>query len=243
MDNNFENVEVKESQAAELESIKELFYAGEQRLVGIKDNVVSFSCDRCEEIGTINKEGETEGHETYDWISEGIKKILSENNFKDMEFSKKDWEEYENSFKNKTNAELQEIIRNMLKKYNKNRNVYFTTDKSIISESEEKEGVYKFLCVREDEFKGFVTGNPYESYVCHDAGTEETKAGSPTFLYIPLFVLQRFLMMLDSEEKEFEITTDEVPENVREYLLNSSIFEGDEKLYDYAVHGIGEYKI
>ena len=52
-DNNFENVEVKESQAAELESIKELFYAGEQRLVGIKDNVVSFSCDKCEEIGTI----------------------------------------------------------------------------------------------------------------------------------------------------------------------------------------------
>ena len=50
-------------------------------------------------------------------------------------------------------------------------------------------------------------------------------------------------MMLDSEEKKFEITTDEVPENVREYLLNSCIFEGDEKLYDYAVHGIGEYKI
>lgn len=243
MDNNFENVEVKESQAAELESIKELFYAGEQRLVGIKDNVVSFSCDRCEEIGTINKEGETEGHETYDWISEGIEKILSENNFEDMEFSKKDWEEYENSFKNKTNAELQEIIRNMLKKYNKNRNVYFTTDKSIISESEEKEGVYKFLCVREDEFKGLVTGNPYKPHVFHDPGTEETKAGNPTFLYIPLFVLQRFLMMLDSEGKEFEITTDEVPENVRESLLNSCIFEGDEKLYDYAVHGIGEYKI
>ena len=243
MDNNFENVEVKESQATELESIKELFYAGKQRLVGIKDNVVSFSCDKCEEIGTINKEGETEGHKTYDWISENIKKILSENNFEDMEFSEKDWEEYENSFKNKTNAELQEIIRNMLKKYNKNRNVYFTTDKNIIAESEEKEGIYKFLAVREDPFKGLVTGNPYKSHVFHDPGTEETKAGNSTFLYIPLFVFQRFLMMLDNEEKKFEITTDEVPENVREYLLNSCIFEGDEKRYDYAVHGIGEYKI
>ena len=243
MDNNFENVEVKESQATELESIKELFYAGEQRLVGIKDNVVSFSCHKCEEIGTINKEGETEGHKTYDWISENIKKILSENNFEDMEFSEKDWEEYENSFKNKTNAELQEIIRNMLKKYNKNRNVYFTTDKNIIAESEEKEGIYKFLTVREDPFKGLVTGNPYKSHVFHDPGTEETKAGNSTFLYIPLFVFQRFLMMLDNEEKKFEITTDEVPENVREYLLNSCIFEGDEKRYDYAVHGIGEYKI
>ena len=156
--------------------------------------------------------------------------------------AKKSAQSIENSFKNKTNAELQEIIRNMLKKYNKNRNVYFTTDKSIISESEEKEGIYKFLCVRENVFKGLVTGNPYESHVFHDPGTEE-KAGSPTFLYIPLFVLQRFLMMLDNEGKEFEITTDEVPENVRKYLLNSAIFEGDEKLYDHAVHGIGEYKI
>ena len=227
-----------------IEEIKELFYAGGQIFLGIKDNAVIFKCgsETCGEEGRITKDGESNGHDTYHWIKKHVGRILSENNFENYEFSEKEWEEYENSFKNKTNAELQEIIRNMLKKYNKNRNVYFTTDKSIISESEEKEGVYKFLCVRENEFKGLITGNPYESHVFHDPGTEETKAGSPTFLYIPLFVLQRFLMMLDSEEKKFEITTDEVPENVREYLL-SCIFEGDEKLYDYAVHGIGEYKI
>ena len=234
MDNNFENVEVKESQAAELESIKELFYAGEQRLVGIKDNVVSFSCDRCEEIGTINKEGETEGRETYDWISEGIKKILSENNFEDMEFSKKDWENYEKSLIEKTDEEQQKFIKEKIQKYNKNGAVYFANEESIIAESENK-GKYKLLNLQQDILKGMLTGNPYETNVF--SGQEDGIKGEKSDLFIPLFIYVEFRRR---KKGEFKIIPDEIPEDVKNYLLNSSIFQGDEELYNDTI--IGEEK-
>ena len=71
-----------------IDEIKELFFAGRQNFKGIKDNAVIFECgsSTCEKgEGKITKDGKSEGHDTYNWIKSNVGRILSENNFEDVE--------------------------------------------------------------------------------------------------------------------------------------------------------------
>ena len=219
-----------------INEIKELFYAGEQRLVGIKDNAVIFKCgsETCEKEGEITKDGESNGHYTYHWIKKHVGRILSENNFENYEFSEKEWENYEKSLIEKTDEEQQKFIKEKIQKYNKNGAVYFANEESIIAESENK-GKYKLLNLRQDILKGMLTGNPYETNVF--SGQEDGIKGEKSDLFIPLFIYMQFRRR---KKGEFKIIPDEIPEDVKNYLLNSSIFQGDEELYNDAI--IGEEK-
>ena len=223
---------------SKIEEIKELFYAAEQEFMGIKDNTVLFKCGspKCDKEGTINKDGESEGHETYAWVKIHVRRILSENNFENYEFSEKEWENYEKSLIEKTDEEQQKFIKEKIQKYNNNGAVYFANEESIIAESENK-GKYKLLNLQQDMFKGLITGNPFEPNVF--SGEEDGVKGEESDLFIPLFIYMNFRRR---KKDEFKIIPDEIPEDVKNYLLNSSIFEGNEELYNSAIIGEGKNK-
>ena len=63
--------------------------------------------------------------------------------------------------------------------------------------------------------------------------------GEKSDFFIPLFIYMNFRRR---KNDELEIIPDEIPEDVKNYLLNSSIFEGNEELYNDAIIGKGENK-
>ena len=221
-----------------IEEIKELFYAGNQIFLGIKDNAVIFKCgsETCGEEGEITKDGESNGHDTHHWIKKHVGRILSENNFENYEFSEKEWENYKKSLIEKTDEEQQKFIKEKIQKYNNNGAVYFANEESIIVESENK-GKYKLLNLQQDIFKGLITGNPSEPNVF--SGEGDGVEGEKSDFFIPLFIYMNFRRR---KKDELKIIPDEIPKDVKNYLLNSSIFEGNEELYNDSIIGKGENK-
>jgi len=221
-----------------IEEIKELFYAGDQIFLGIKDNAVIFKCgsETCGEEGQITKDGKSHGHYTHHWIKKHVGRILSENNFENYEFSEKEWENYEKSLIEKTDEEQQKFIKEKIQKYNNNGAVYFANEESIIVESENK-GKYKLLNLQQDIFKGLITGNPFEPNVF--SGEGDGVEGEKSDFFIPLIIYTNFRRR---KKDELKIIPDEIPKDVKNYLLNSSIFEGNEELYNDSIIGKGENK-
>ena len=211
-----------------IDEIKELFYAADQQFLGIKDNAILFKCSGCDKTGSITKGKGAEGHETYNWLVNITTKLLSENNFEDVEFSSEEWEKYEKSFKEKTDIELQKIVRNSVKKYNKNRSVYFANEDVIIAESDVTEGKYKLLELKEDPIMVIMLGIPFEPSVY-----SEFEEGEHVDLYAPLHMFAKFRLI---KKNKLNVTPDEIPENVSEYLVNSCVFEGDRELFDKIVY-------
>ena len=91
--------------------------------------------------------------------------------------------------------------------------------------------------LQQDILKGMVTGNPFEPNVF--SGEEDGVKGENSDLFIPLFIYMNFRRR---KKDELKIIPDEIPEDVKNYLLNSSIFEGNEELYNDAIIGEGENK-
>lgn len=89
--------------------------------------------------------------------------------------------------------------------------------------------------LQQDVFKGIMTGNPFEPNVF--SGEGDGVEGEKSDFFIPLFIYMNFRRR---KKDELEIIPDEIPEDVKNYLLNSSIFEGDIQLYNHAIYGIEE---
>ena len=71
------------------------------------------------------------------------------------------------------------------------------------------------------------------------SGEEDGVKGENSDLFIPLFIYMNFRRR---KKDELKIIPDEIPEDVKNYLLNSSIFEGNEELYNDAIIGKGKNK-
>lgn len=218
---------------AKIEEIKELFYAAEQEFMGIKDNTVLFKCGspHCGEEGTINKDGESEGHDTYAWVKRHVGRILSENNFEDLEFTAEQWKEYEESFPKKTGDEIKELLRNKIESYTGNKEIYFINKSNIIAKKGEH---YELMAIQIDSFKGMITGDPFEPNVY---STDETNGEGTTDLFVPLFMLLR---VRKKTNDEIEITADETPQEVLDTVKNSQIFSKDREAFDKIVLEKGE---
>lgn len=208
-----------------IEEIKELFYAAEQEFMGIKDNTVLFKCGspKCGEEGTINKDGESEGHDTYPWLKRHVGRILSENNFEDVEFTAEQWKEYKESFPKKTGDEIKELLKNKIESYTGNKEIYFLNKSNIIAKEKDH---YKLLAIQIDVLKGMATGNPFEIHVY---STDETKKEGTTNLFIPLFML---LSVKKQTGNKIEITPDETPQEVLDAVKNSCIFSENREAFD-----------
>ena len=216
---------------AKIEEIKELFYAAQQEFMGIKDNVVLFKCgsSKCSEEGTINKDGESEGHDTYEWVRRHVGRILSENNFEDLEFTAEQWKEYEESFSKKTGDEIKELLRNKIESYTGNKEIYFINKSNIIAKKGE---YYELMAIQTDRFKALVTGDPFDPNV-YSTDTESRI----TDLFIPLFML---ISVRKQTKDEIEITPDETPQEVLDTVKNSQIFSEDREAFYRIVLEKGE---
>lgn len=219
MENNFGNVEIKESQAAQLEEIKELFLGGRMVFKGIKNNEVIFGCRGCDEEGKINEEG-SEGHVCYEHIILDVKRILSENNFEDIELPREKWEEYVDEFKAKDSKAMQEYLKEKIKKVRPDGEIYFVNRNSIIVSGKEP-GNYVILDVQFSPSALIFGSDPFELHIC---GEERTKKDNLDLLPA-LFLLRecKILTELGYDVKE----PDEIPENVKEYLINTAKLFGD----------------
>ena len=213
-----------------IDEIKELFFAGRQNFKGIKDNAVIFECgsSTCEKgEGKITKDGKSEGHDTYNWIKSNVGRILSENNFEDVEISAEEWEKYENSFLEKSNEELQTILNNKIKSLNNDGKVYFVNNGNIIVEGEEK-GKYLLLNIQEDPFIGMRYGNPFVTNLyCNEDLNEKNDN-----LFVALFMFETFKMIT---QNKLEFIIDEVPEEVKNYFLKTSVFDNDLELWEQMI--------
>ena len=212
---------------AKIEEIKELFYAAEQEFMGIKDNTVLFKCGspKCGKEGTINKDGESEGHDTYAWVKRHVGRILSENNFEDLEFTAEQWKEYKESFSKKTGDEIKELLRNKIESYTGNKEIYFINKSNIIAKKGE---YYELMAIQTDSSKGLVTGDPFDPNVYSTDNSDETESRI-TDLFIPLFML---LSVRKQTKDEIEITPDETPQEVLDTVKNSQIFSEDREAFD-----------
>ena len=218
---------------AKIEEIKELFYAAEQEFMGIKDNTVLFKCGSPHfgEKGTINKDGESEGHDTFPWVKRHVGRILSENNFEDLEFTAEQWKEYEESFPKKTGDEIKELLRNKIESYTGNKEIYFLNKSNIIAKEDDH---YKLLAIQTNFFKGMVTGNLFKLNVY---STDEINGEGTTDLFIPLFILMN---VRKQTKDEIEITPDETPQEVLNTVKYSQIFSKDREAFDEIVLEKGE---
>lgn len=218
-----------------IEEIKELFFAGRQNFKGIKDNAVIFECGSptrekgaCEKgEGKITKDGKSEGHDTYNWIKSNVGRILSENNFEDVEISAEEWEKYENSFLEKSNEELQTILNNKIKSLNNGNKIYFVNNGNIIVEEEDK-GTYLLLNIQKDFLKGMMSGNPFVSNLYCSKDLNETNKN----LFIALFMFETFKLIT---QNKLEFIIDEVPEEVKNYFLKTSVFDNDLELWEQII--------
>ena len=220
---------------AKIEEIKELFYAAEQEFMGIKDNIVLFKCSslECGEEGTINKDGESEGHDTYAWVKRHVGRILSENNFEDLEFTAEQWKEYKESFPKKTGDEIKELLRNKIESYTGNKEIYFINKSNIIAKKGEH---YELMAIQKDILKCMVTGDPFDPNVYSTDASDKTESRI-TDLFIPLFML---LSVRKQTKDEIEITPDETPQEVLDAVKNSQIFSEDREAFDEIVLEKGE---
>ena len=213
-----------------IDEIKELFFAGRQNFKGIKDNAVIFecgsaTCDKWE--GKITKDGNAEGHDTYNWIKSNVGRILSENNFEDVEISAEEWEKYKNSFLEKSNEELQTILNNKIKSLNNDGKVYFVNNGHIIVEGEDK-GTYLLLDIQEDFRKVMMPGNPFVTNLYCNEGLNEKNDN----LFVALFMFETFKMIT---QNKLEFIIDEVPEEVKNYFLKTSVFDNDLELWEQMI--------
>lgn len=220
---------------AKIEEIKELFYAAEQEFIGIKDNTVLFKCGspKCGEEGTINKDGESKGHITYLWLKRHVGRILSENNFEDVEITAEQWKEYEESFPKKTGDEIKELLKNKIESYTGNKEIYFLNKSNIIAKEKDH---YELMVIQIDSFKGLVTGDPFDPNVYSTDNSDETESRI-TDLFIPLFML---MSVRKQTKDEIEITPDETPQEVLDTVKNSQIFSEDREVFDRIVLEKGE---
>lgn len=207
-----------------IEEIKELFLGGRMVFKGIKNNEVLFARRGCEEEGKINKEG-AEGHECHEYIIEDVKRILSENNFEDLELSREDWEKYVNEFGAKDSQAMQDYLREKIKKARPSGEIYFVNKNSIIV-SGIKTDTYVVLDAQLTPTMMMLGGDPIELQIY---GAESEKRENEDL--IPALFLLRECKIASKLKYNVE-KPDEIPENVKKYLIETAgIFENGEEGY------------